>query len=61
MQTSFLASPAVLGVMGVSSSQVLAVALIDRAIQFIVMALGWIAITIARSWFKQDIDDRPKA
>jgi uncharacterized protein (TIRG00374 family) len=43
------------GVMGVSSTEILAVALIDRTIQFIVMSVGWIVTSYASRWFRQDI------
>lgn len=43
------------GVMGVTSSQILAVALIDRTVQFLVMALGWGSTSVANRWSKQDI------
>lgn len=43
-------------VLGVTSSQILAVALIDRTVQFIVMASGWVITSVASQWFKQDLN-----
>lgn len=37
------------GVIGVTSNEILAVALIDRSIQFLVMVLGWVAISLTRA------------